>query len=831
MKYSSVIFGIVGSLLIVTHAHAEQGLGGLQLYEKMHALTAQEMTLEGVNDSIISYVVQMVSQENIFLKDETAAEIQSIVKAAFDSRLGEFCQLYNNTFDGCPQAYQMFRDWGRDILETLTLSTDLLHIATGYETGVSGRMGEIFTVAERTLTIRNLWRSQDDALLTPEVFPLVRAVPRPDSVTDGMLDDLGAELERAGSTAVWRYRYGITPFSDYCYNVRDASELYQAIRERYCKVEDKLRALRDALPASVLDYDPPLQRGEIVIFPLRRLDTPAHAVVWMMAEHVDGTIKRDVGLGWDLTLSSPSVGIMGGDPCDSGKFSEAYCTVVDRFGILPGGRYEDPPQEPGEDDGICHLAFARDGYMCRPLRHDRCNAEIDDKDPRAIVLTECKPTQAKQPIALTESGPDICRTGWWRIPSKELMSPQGKLGCSLCTVDIECKDNCPNGNSATTEEKDENGVIHICVQNSAPRIMLGSSLLHELVHAQQYCNLKPGTKTSDTAERCCATEAEAYRVSCRVYAEDGILDAIGFSLEECIGGLSNISCRKYGEKACSSLETEEILEKLLDALRKADRESGGSLPSCEEVIGKTNDQEGISTMIQARGAEALARIDSRIPAMIEALNGACTPGCPTKYENTIGNNLCYIGQCVEQSIEQSRVIPGRMGLVVEDEAFPWDSCAVENTQAAGLIALPAISPPLMPAYNPRLLIESLDRALCQINGLPAATPPILCQFNYERRLNIPTDSYVTTSFSFAGQIEENLEPTESLQRMTQSIATRIGTSLLTRYLSWAGRALSDTLRAGNELMGAMAKTQFPQQTCPRNAAETPDFCNVPYVPE
>lgn len=822
------LFAFAGfALLLLTAGGAcAQSLGDLQLYENMHTITLQERTLEGVDEQIISYVVQLAQQENMIPEGKTASDMTEVVKAAFETRLDDFCEKYNGTFDACPQTYQMFRDWGMDIIDTRTLSTDLLHIAAGYETGVIGNMGEIFTIAERTLTIRNLWRSADDALLTPEVFPLIRAVPRPDSVTDGMFDAVSEALgrEQASAGSVNRYRYGIAVFDrEPCRESQGPNELFEATEARNCTLERALTAIRNALPQDPLTFDPPLARGEIVIFPLRILETPPNVIVWMMVENVNSEIRRDVGLGWQLMLETVPIGILGGDNCDPGKMGESYCTVFDRFLIRPGGRYEDPPREPTEQEGgLCHLPFARDGYLCRPMRHDRCNADIEDKEPDSIVLTECKPAQAKQPVALTESGPDICRTSWWRIPSEELknMSPPSAdqdgplpLGdCALCRLDVRCKDDCMDGASAVTEPKDDNGVIHICINRSAPRAVLRTNLIHELVHTQQLCNLPPHTKIFDTVERCCASEMEANTVSCRVLAEDGVLDEAGVSIEECTGGLANISCKNYGEKPCSDLSAADVKDKIEEVLNRKEREPGSNFPSCDEV--------------SAEWMKGIAKLDARIISMIEGLNGACSPGCQTKYQNTIGNNLCYIGQCVEQSIEQSRVIPGRMALNVGDESFPWDSCAATDSLTGGLITLPAVSPPLTPAYNPRLLVESLDRALCQLNGLPAMTPPILCQFDYERRLSIPTSDYVSTALSFASQIEENDTPTASLQRMTQGMGTRIGTSLLTRYLSWASMALSDSLRAGNQLLNAMENTKFPLSTCPRTATEKPDFCTA-----
>ena len=182
MKRYAAAIGFLLLLLTAGSASAQQADGDVRLYERMHAITLQEIALENVDDVIVTYVVQLAEQEKMIPAGKTSSDLREAVKAALETRLDDFCEMYNATFDGCPEVYQTFRDWARDMIETRTLSTDLLHIATGYETGVSGAMGEIFTIAERTLTIRHLWRSQDDALLTPEVFPLVRAVPRPDGI-------------------------------------------------------------------------------------------------------------------------------------------------------------------------------------------------------------------------------------------------------------------------------------------------------------------------------------------------------------------------------------------------------------------------------------------------------------------------------------------------------------------------------------------------------------------------------------------------------------------------------------------------------------------------
>jgi len=824
MSFRPFLIGTFLLTLSPTVFAQSSSAGNYQLYERIHVSTNQELLLEGINDSVVSYVTHLMDQEKMIPEGKTVEDMQEVVKAAFETRFDDFCEMYNAIFDNCSLQYQTIRDWAIDILDMQGLTQDLLYITSGYETGVTGSLGEVFTISERLLNIRHIWGSKDDAILTPEVFPPVRAMPRPEGMSDGMFEELGQELQSAGSNALWRYRYGITPITDEgdCQEESGDAELYNVTTQRWCNVEEKLTALRDILPANALDFTPPLQRGEVVIFPLRKLETPPHVVVWMMAEQVGNDVRREVGVGWDLALDPVYPGILRentSQPCDRSTLSDSYCTVAENFSILPGGLYAAAPTEPPANEGVCNLPFGRDGYLCRPMRHDRCTAEIADRDPRSIVLTECKPTQAKQPMGLTESGPDICRTGWWRSPTEELLTtPPGDAedgqfppqGCGLCRVSFSCEETCPGGFVAFTSAKDDRGVVHVCLARSAQRSLLRTEVIHELVHVQQMCGLAPHANLFDTAEHCCAREMEANTVSCRILAEDGILNEMGVSLEECTGGIANLSCTSYGQNACSAVDDQEMNEKLIEALNRRDQEQGANQLSCDDLA--------------ADWTAGLARLDTRILSMIESLNGACSPGCKTKYENTIGNNFCYVGQCIEQSIEQNRVIPGRMATEVQDESFPWDACAAEDQRFGGLVILPAISPPSPPPYNPRLLVESLDRALCQINGLPSLTPPILCQFDPQRRLSNPAESNITTALSTVGQNAENIDPVESLQAMTQSIATRIGTDLLAEYLRWAGGALSDTMRAGNQLLRNMERVELPDTTCPRNAVEPPDFC-------
>ncbi|MFH0851787.1 MAG: hypothetical protein V1876_03490, partial [Candidatus Peregrinibacteria bacterium] len=264
---------LILALTLSSSASAQSSAGGYRLYERIRKATNQELKLEEVDDQVVTYVTRLMDQEKMIPEGKSAADMEELVRAAFEVQIDDFCEMYQTVFDGCPQAYQTIRDWGSDILDSRGLARDLLSIASGYETGVSGNAGELFTISEPLLNIRHIWRSNDDAILIPEVLTPVRAAPRPEALGDSLFDELGAALNDAGSDAIWRYRYGITPLlgEGDCRDGGGDPELYNVTTRRWCQVEEKLRAIRDTLPSDALTFSPPLQKGGVVLFPLRKL--------------------------------------------------------------------------------------------------------------------------------------------------------------------------------------------------------------------------------------------------------------------------------------------------------------------------------------------------------------------------------------------------------------------------------------------------------------------------------------------------------------------------------------------------------------------------------
>ncbi len=435
-----------------------------------------------------------------------------------------------------------------------------------------------------------------------------------------------------------------------------------------------------------------------------------------------------------------------------------------------------------------------------------------------MYLGSCIKPPLRAPIALSPAGPNVCGIGGWRhatetptvadTPSKQSDILPGP--CSHCSVDFYCADECPGG-GLFMEPKDGDGVIHVCVPpkigGSGSTAYLAPLLVHEMVHVQQTCN-QPKEEFTGSLERCCSSEYQAYLAQCIMLDRDGILADLRYDYrgeplyvtpEVCAATLSTLSCEGLGQCSDVPVVPVDFGNAVIQAVERHRTELNYPT-SC---------------------ADAVNRLDQRTKSMIASLPNVCTPECRSEYENTIGNNLCFVGQCVEQTIEEERMVPGRMSQNVLDEAFPWDSCYGDDPLAnaeppvASQLVLPSMAFPIIPEYRPWDIAQLTDRALCQILGLPPRTPPTLCQAEVSYALNRPLSDALDMLLAVAKSVDSQIDPAQDIQRMTPSIGARYATSLYRSQVGPMGKAYGEILSAAATLLEDIGSTSFPEQLCSR----------------
>jgi hypothetical protein len=448
----------------------------------------------------------------------------------------------------------------------------------------------------------------------------------------------------------------------------------------------------------------------------------------------------------------------------------------------------------------------------------------EERTGSGMYLGLCIKPPLRAPVALSPAGPNVCGIGGWRLPTEnptvaDTPAKQDDIlpgSCSHCSVDFYCADTCPGG-GLVTEAKQSDGVIHVCIPpkigGSGSTAMLAPLLVHEMVHVQQVCNQPRGAFTG-SLDRCCSAEYQAYLAQCIMLDRDGILADLRYDYrgeplyvtpEVCAATLSTLSCEDLGQ--CSDVPV-------------VPKDFGNAVIQAVE-------RHRVELNYPTSCADAVNRLDQRTKSMIASLPNVCTPECRAEYENTIGNNLCFMGQCVEQSIEEERIVPGRMSQNVLDEAFPWDSCygddplASSTTPVASQLVLPSLAFPVIPEYRPWDIAQLTDRALCQILGLPPRMPPTLCQAEVSRTLSRPLSDALDMMIALSRSIDDQLDPAEDIQRMTPSIGARYATSLYRSQVGPMSRAYGEILSAAAVLLEEIGSTSFPEQVCSRVGRRCP----------
>ena len=811
-----------------------------QMYDYIHNISRKEFLLDKKTDGLDKFILnKRVFDFDPSLKKQDIVDAFSYMDADMCDRREEFPCSVGEPIRAVGRREEMIK----------TLSRDLQIIVAGYEMPITDHIIKPMYLAPRYSSIIGLMQSSNDWLTTPIVEKRVFAMSwdlAKQEVENANILDLMGDTKRMWSR---RYQWGVKAVQreDPKYKDMDCKEWKKDwdkrdrskdteltyLRARNCELEKKLlNAL--AVAKSELESNVDYEDGQVVLSaPIKISDD---IFVWIQPNEI-GT-----GLYMPYKPLFPKI-------------------VVDGNPIL-GGRYAKPPIEPLPHDKMCAMPFSSQGYLCRPVDDAYCPSPEPEKsrtgtppEPKnEIVLTACNPDHLEGVIRSTEAGIDACEAGGWRTnpvgykrydrvsdtyfidapedtPAHDPDLIDKPYHCSNCAVDIYCdgegefpdaddNGNCSNG-FAISFDKLENGILPICLPKEGAS--LSYLLIHELVHAQHKCNLPPFTSLNDTKERCCSSEVPAYTAQCNALAEDGNLKGTGISVALCASVLSNTSCihladddpKNPSKKLPPCSDDGITIDKINEVLKilgddAFNRNAANRTTTCEELIEESYQQfDRNGNPIPGPAAK------SRTASIISSLPQVCTPECIAEYKNTIGNNMCYLAQCIEQSIEEQRILPGRWTSVSQGQSFPWDSETKPDPLIGAILPTPPLPFSRLPDYRPQRLAIELDLALCQQNGLPLQQIPIECAFKVIRQLAIAPTELPIFSSSILKQTVEESSVTWGLQTSAPAIGTRVATELYKKYLSYAGKAFAKLINNANTMFGGLANIEFPTLQCPR----------------
>lgn len=844
MNTTRIIIGTIALLAPLSALAAP-----VSLYESLRQTTRAEVSVDG------GYKAKAEPALARFAAKEVSAMLgrtvlRSEVDLALGGRFDAFCaaQPYRPSLGydfRCQAAAQEIRNLVEREERGRTLGRDLLLLATSYELPLRD------WPAESADGIVRIWRAGGDSGAKAATDGVIRSLPLPQTpAVRTALERLRASLLaivrpadprlqrdpdayriEQFTAAVWRYRHGYRsvqnePPGQIADPSRAAGTQMQYQTIRWPAVEQTLAAihlaaLQDTAP------DPPLLPGEILRFkiPANVQDLfPPNVMLWIEAE--TGQMRGDAGLAWRFPLEPVQASLCRHTQREDVKPEDNHCEPI------LGGLYPRPLRDGA---GLCARAVARAGYLCRPLSFERCDTAAAGT-PNTFTLSACKPAP---PPADTFSGPDACAERYWRL-NREAFNP-----ATQCRVKLVCSSNPKIEFEGKTKPKDKDGIIEITFRGTANALLM----LHELTHAKQLCNLPPETSYAatvpwtagfiqkyDSAEirrECCRMEGEAYRLQFQALGASGVFDdpnppkdvremkeafqrsGVPFNAETLAQLVTDTECRAIKAGACPASfsfaykEDHPLIRYFHDRLQEKKQGT-----TCGEIIAGGTFNPG-DPMEKIRHPV----IRSQVREILETGFEPCNPNRVTRYENTIGGNLCYMDQCLEQTLERHRLIPGRLTTGANEPAFPFDGTGKGYPAFRGNIAKSAARTHLIPPYRPGFLMQAFDASLCQVNGLPAGTPPSLCAFETTRGIVQNLESALSTAFSLEDQRREYAASAAGFEGQIAAAGLRIGNTLYEPVLRGAALGLSDVIADANALLRNFTKVSFTRTMCPLNATQ------------
>lgn len=673
--------------------------------------------------------------------------------------------------------------------------------------------------------------------------------------------------------AVWRYQHGLRHVQgragpDYL-PLQSGSLLsvpeWQFLGARWDQLEEDMEYIKILMPDPNA-LTPPLKEGEVVMFYLsedaRAIFDAMNVAPWMTYEKSDPDFFiADIGLKWRTavqpvlpSLCREQIGqVRSGDECDpilggttviaqsltaaTRAAGDGTITSTGAGVFLSASASGTIIPELLRPSGLCLGPLSRSGYLCRAMSQGKgreaCE-ELTVPDPNKVVLTRC---QADGEVRETLSGPDVCSQYNWQV------TPQR----ASCQPQIDCSRSVNFADPRFPVRKVDGAIqIPLGQGSELPPPYEGVKLLE---HAFQICPLPEGTDLFDQPDpamqnaSCCRQSRDAYTAACEAMAADGLFgtgatverfNVLGRPLNArtCADILADSACRARGYGVCQDTFTRTDTDQTVSQMRLVLlQQVRTQWQQRNQPVADVNPGYGSCTWIKD-GVTDDEQGDTRIEAWVRTVEQigteACIPGQTIEYQNTIGNNLCMLGTCVEESFERHRIAPGRQPFAVGDQAYPYDACIPLPKDGGTLTAIPPELSTAIPPYRPGLLAQTLDTALCQTIGLPSASPPARCAFNPARRLSLPLPSPVQNALDILDQDRESSAPAEGLSLMAEAVASRIGTELYRGYLEDSANNLSRITDAASRLLDRFSTVEFPSAMCPRNDPDGSVFLNTPY---
>lgn len=814
-------FALIGMLLL-----APASAGAQSVYDNIKDIVEQEQLQNTYDADIVTYLSWVFSLPEASIQSALSGNISLACEQMALPGLTECGQMALRIIQAAKQEARV-RKLGRELQE----------IASGEEVPISYIPGRPISLFFDLSALLNIWTPGDKAPLTfgGDMSLVTKGVDEEDyEDLFKKLEELGTRLnelnEEERIAAVWRYDAGVRfikseRLPDFPPPVIDAQSGPDTERQYLLKrwnkdsndIEAKLTEMWNLLPT---DNDGTPNLITYFVFAKMEDKLPENVIVWARkGGKQDGTRTidfGDIGLAWKTPLLPVLPSILKRD-------SAGAVTGPIVGGLYPPDLGTGTPDPTLEGRKLCSDPVANKGYVCSPQTAKACPVP-STIDPDAINLINCKTSSG----SVTTAGPDICRDLKWRTTPGHDPTKSGFDVNTQCIVERSDL-TCPSLGSFSygkTDLKAGDGHVKVQVSNST---LLPATYwwIHELVHAYNVCKLKPGEdeykQGSNLSEKdkqynqevCCAREGEAYRAQCEAMELDGMF------INPSTGARYSVNGIELNATVCAETFTDTSCVINVGGRCHRSRDYPGTQPGTPpaslfptlmmQTIGANNPKNVPRSCTDAVDP---AKQDERVTARLAEINArydVTGSNHSVTYRNTLGNDMCYVGQAAEETFELHNVTPQRTPAGVVDEKNPFQKADSEIP----IVPNPEIDIPLsnLPFYKPKAVINQLDAAICSQQGLPLLSPSILCSAQYLRRLQLPIADYVLNTDSLLEQQVQGGVSARNYDTLANGLGGRIATSIYERFAPRVIAPLMSLLKESVRQLKLLPEIPFPEEMC------------------
>jgi len=194
------------------------------------------------------------------------------------------------------------------------------------------------------------------------------------------------------------------------------------------------------------------------------------------------------------------------------------------------------------------------------------------------------------------------------------------------------------------------------------------------------------------------------------------------------------------------------------------------------------------------------------------------------YRTKFPNSLGLLTQAVTSSIgsvAQGNTMPGRTQLMPLEPVgiSSYGACQNPRAQLVSAVEIPALSPIVLPEYEPSELVRRIRSFICEEQGFPRRSFSFLCTPGRHATL-------APVGFSF-GPLSIQESATSSIREMilanTLAIGFRASERRLSDYLTEAVQSLAASLETAVRLFTDLERIEFPLKECPTD--DSTQFCS------